>query len=203
MKSFKITSIMCITYFLLLPQLLNGFLNWSPFVLIDNRTKLTLSCIMTIECDAQEIDTIVAFKKKQELVRCNPITNIHNQHDTTITVKNYHSIVDHDNQQKIVCTVHCTCLPERTVMCDSIMYDGKKLPGTIKEIMITEESLQISMHCCPTDAQRHVIISYDSEIGCTTNVQPIAYYVHGLLYFKQALLYILKTGVSIADLLPY
>ena len=162
----------------------------SPWIIIENKTKLDLNCEFETICHLSE------FKDEDIVLR--------SYNETSIKVKADRQLDENENVS-IKFTLNFICNAESTITFNPIFYHNDILFNPeITLIDLTIDSLQLKNSCNPTHRdQRYFSIECHPEHGITVTMQPIPTYVKCLSNFKQTMRTIIMAALNAANCLPY
>lgn len=165
-------------------------LDLSPWIAVDNTTKLSLTC---------QIEAVY-YRSDYEDENISIIAN--NNDDLTIKCKQEQN---EDGNDFMHFTISFVCKPEQTSVFNPIFYEEDVMFNPqIKSVELTHESLQLRIVFNTTDLdQRYFTIKYDDDFGLIANQQAIPIYVKCLNNFKQTLRSIIIAALNAAQYLPY
>ncbi len=162
-----------------------SYFDLSPWIVINNNTKLELSCKIEATCNRADYE-IVCPGDLNEMIAFNYFQN-------------------ENGNEMMTFTISFSCPAEQIITCNPMFYkDGVIINPEIKAVTFVHNYLQLSTFCNPTDVdQRYFAVEYNPKIGITTKAQPISIYVKCLNNFKKTIRHVILAALNATNWLPY
>ncbi|MDP3787918.1 MAG: hypothetical protein Q8Q60_01205 [Candidatus Chromulinivorax sp.] len=176
---------------LLLSTPIFSIFDLSPWIVVENKTKLNFLC---------KVEAIFYRSEGKQIIL--DIENIQDRENVHFVFENDE---DDDENESLKVTINFISYAQQTFVFNSIFYiDGILENPEIINIDFTHQSLQIINFCTPTTInQRYFSIEQQEELGIITNTYEISIYIKCLNNFKQMIRNILAAASNAANLLPY
>ncbi|MBV8660847.1 MAG: hypothetical protein JO129_01720 [Candidatus Dependentiae bacterium] len=162
----------------------------SPWIIIENKTKLDINCELETICYLSE------YKDEEILLR--------SYNETSVKIRADRQLDENENVF-IKFTLNFDCNAESTITFNPIFYHNEStFNPEITSIVVTIDSLQLKSFYNPASIDyRHFCIECHPDYGIIMTMQPISAYIKCLSNFKQTMRSIIMTALYLTNQLPY